>query len=613
MVTSQERAPRDPVRALWHAMSAHGRGLVAAGVLGAIASLSAVALLGTSGWLISKAAEHPPVLTLSVAAVMVRTLALSRAIARYAERLVGHDAAFRGLTELRVVVFGHLERLAPTGLAAFARGDLLSRLVADVDAALDLPLRVVLPWAQAVVVSILTVLFLGWLLPVSAAVVGLLALLGVVVVPWLSARTARAAEERVAPEKAAMTGAVVRALDAAPELAALGAAGSATGAVRRSDDALTRLSARGSYGLGLGSAAGVLIQGGAVVGALVGGIAAVADGRLEPVWLAVVALIPLALFDVLAGLPSSALAYQRLRGSARRIAEVDALPSPVPEPASPGPVPDGFAGLILRDVSARWPGDGRTDRATAISDVSLELPPGHRVAVVGPSGAGKSTLAAVVMGFLPYTGSARINGAELRDSDGDEVRARMGVLTQQAHVFDTSIAANVRLGNPVAEASRVDEVLTLAQLADWVGGLDEGAETPVGAFGVSVSGGERQRIALARLLLADRPLVLLDEPTEHLDAPTAEALTQTLATVLAESTVLLITHRLAGLEGFDRIAELHDGRIIASGTHAELMARDGWYADQWRAESEYLDLAHLLPTLPVGVGVAGPAAQVGPA
>lgn len=613
MVTTEVSVARRPTRALWDTMAARRRGLVVAGLLGSIASLSAVALLGTSGWLISKAAEHPPVLTLSVAAVLVRTLALSRAIARYAERLVGHDAAFRGLTELRVVVFRNLERLAPTGLSIFARGDLLNRLVADVDAALDLPLRVVLPWAQAVVVSVATVLFLGWLLPASAVIVGVLALIGTVLVPWLSAATARAAERRIAPEKAAMTGAVVRALDSAPELSALGATAAATGTIRASDDALTRLSARESYGLGLGSAAGVLIQGGAVVGALAGGIAAVTDGRLEPVWLAVVVLIPLALFDVLAGLPASALAYQRLRGSAARIAEVEAHPSPVDEPAHPERVPMGFTGLVLRDVSASWPADDAGRREASIRDISLELQSGQRVAVVGPSGAGKSTLAAVVMGFLPYAGSVRMNGREVRDCDGDDVRARMGVLTQQAHVFDTSIVANVRIGNPAADPSLLDDALGQAQLTEWVDTLGEGADTSVGAFGVAVSGGERQRIALARLLLADRPLVVLDEPTEHLDAPTAEALTQTFRSVLAGSTVLLITHRLVGLEDFDRIVELADGRVVASGTHSELMAEDGWYAEQWRAESEYRDLARLLPTLPIGIGVVGPAAQAGPA
>ena len=178
-----------PVRTLWNAMSSQRRELALAGVLGAVASASAVALLGVSAWLIATASTMPPVLTLTVAAVLVRTFALSRAVFRYGERIVGHDAAFRGLTELRVVVYGHLERLAPTGLAAFGRGDLLSRLVADVDAALDLPLRVILPWAQAALVSLATVAFLVVLLPPAGVAIGVLVVIGLALTPWLVART----------------------------------------------------------------------------------------------------------------------------------------------------------------------------------------------------------------------------------------------------------------------------------------------------------------------------------------------------------------------------------------------------------------------------------------
>ena len=328
-------APGHPVRTLWRSMSTHRRELAGAGILGALASLSAVALLGTSAWLISTAAEMPPVLTLTVAAVMVRFLALSRALFRYAERLVGHDAAFRGLTELRVVVYSSLERLAPTGLAAFGRGDLLTRLVADVDAALDLPLRVILPWAQAILVAAATVGFLAWLLPVAGAVVGVLSVIAVAVTPWLVARLARSADERMAPAKAELSSAVVRALDATPEITAFGAGSAAAARIHELDDDLTRLSARESFALGFGGGIGVLVQGAAVAAALVIAVPAVTSGQIEPVMLAVVALLPLALFDVLSGLPSSALAYQRLRGSAVRIQEVETAPTPVPAPAVP--------------------------------------------------------------------------------------------------------------------------------------------------------------------------------------------------------------------------------------------------------------------------------------
>ncbi len=598
-----------PVRALWQAMAPQRRELAMAGLLGAIASLSAVGLLGASAWLISQASTEPPVLTLTVAAVLVRTLALSRALFRYGERLVGHDAAFRGLTALRVTVYQQLERLAPTGLRAFGRGDLLARLVADVDAALDLPLRVVLPWVQAVGVSVVTVLFLAWLQPGTGLVVGLLVVVALAAAPWLVARTARAAEARLAPARARVTSAVVQVLDATSDLSALGASTSAVATVRAGDDELTRLNQREAFSLGLGGGIGIVLQGAAVTAALVLCIPAVVDGELAPVWLAVAALLPLALFDVLAGLPGSALAYQRLRGSAERIAEVAAAPSPVSAPAHAVRLPEEFTGLVLSDVAAGWPTE--SGRTATLSGIDLVVAPGERVAIVGPSGSGKSTLAAVLLGFLPYTGSVRLSGVEVEAADGDDVRRLVGLLSQQAHLFDTTIADNLRLGDTSASAERLAQALSQAQLSDWIARLPEGLDTVVGSFGMAVSGGERQRLALARLLLAERPLVVLDEPTEHLDGSTAAELSTTLATALADSSVLLITHRLGDLRNVDRIIELQSGRVVAQGTHDELMARQGWYAEQWRVESELRDMAAVLPTLPVGIAVPGPRAQGG--
>lgn len=590
-----------PVRALWEAMSSQRRELGIAGVLGAVASLSAVALLGVSGWLIATAATMPPVLTLTVAAVMVRTLAISRAAFRYLERIVGHDAAFRGLVQLRERVYTRLEKLAPTGLRAFARGDLLARLVADVDAALDLPLRVVLPWAQAVLVSLATAAFLLWLLPPVGAATALLCLIALALVPWLISRTSRVAEARMAPARAELSAAVVRALDATPEITAFGATAPVTERVQALDTDLTRLNLRESVALGLGGGIGTIVQGLGVVGAIALTVPAVVDGRLEGVWLAVAALLPLALFDVLATLPSSALAYQRVRGSAVRLAEVEETPLPVAEPNASVAVPDSFTGLTLTDVSARW-----VEGSDALRGIHLRVEPGSRVAVVGPSGAGKSTLAAVILGFLPYDGSVEISGVQVRDTDGDDLRRHVGLLSQQAHIFDTTIADNIRIGNPQATEAEVDAAVVGAQLASWVARLPQGLATPVGAFGLAVSGGERQRIALARLLLARRSMVVLDEPTEHLDGPTADALTETMRQAFTDATVLMITHRLLGVEDFDRIVVFDAGRVVAQGTHAELLHQGGWYAEQWTMESERHDMARLLPTLPVGRAVPIP-------
>jgi ATP-binding cassette subfamily C protein CydCD len=594
-----------PVRAMWREMHPQRRELALAGLLGSIAAISAVALLGTSGYLISRAAEMPPVLTLSVAAVLVRTFALSRSIARYLERLVGHDAAFRGLTSLRVTVYASLRRLTPASLAAFGRGDLLQRLVADVDTALDLPLRVVLPWVQAVVVGAASVAFLAWLLPPTAALIGVLVLVALVLVPWFTARVGARAAERSAPAKAGLTASVVEALDATPDLAAFGAVSSTIHAVRARDDRVTALAGRESFALGLGAGASTVVQGAAVAGSLLIAVPAVVDEALAPVWLAVAALLPLALFDVLATLPAAATAYQKVRSSAVRLEEVTGAPAAAADPsATPAAtLPDGFPGLSLHGVHARWPGRA----VDTLTDVDLAWAPGERIAVVGPSGSGKSTLAAVLLGFLPYEGSFAVGGVEARDVDGDDLRARVGVLSQRAHVFGTSIADNVRLGDPTADDARVMAALDAARLGEWVRSLPDGASTLVGSFGTTISGGEGQRLALARLLLAERPAVILDEPTEHLDAATAAGLAHTLADALAGRGVLLITHRIADLViGVDRILVIQEGRITQAGTHEALVGEPGWYAEQWSQEAQGADLAALLERLPVGRAVPGP-------
>jgi len=586
------------MKQMWHAMATERWRLALAAFFGVIAAASTVALMGTSGWLISYAAEMPPVLALGVAAVMVRSFALSRSVFRYLERLVGHDAAFRGLTDLRVTVYERLERLAPVGLLRFGRGDLLARLVADVDAALDLPLRVVLPWVQAALVSAATVAFLAWLVPGAGLALGVIVVIGLVVVPWVVARIAARTERRLAPTRGALSASVVSSLDGAADLLAFNSVDAALASIDARDAELTAVAKRQSAGLGLGVGLNTALQGAAVVACLVAGISAVADGRLAPVWLAVVALLPLAVYDVVSTLPASALAYQRVRGSAERLAEVLQAPDPVHEPREPQPMPRPPLPVTCRGLVAGW-----TDEPV-LRGVDLDVASGERMAIVGPSGAGKTTLAMVLMRFLGYAGgSVCLDGRELRDLEGDAVREEVGLLTQDAHIFDTSVRENLHLGDPRASDDELHAVLARVGLAAWLSQLPRGLDTDLGPHGTAISGGERQRLALARLLLADRRLLVLDEPTEHLDPQAADALTDDLLTVTAGRSTVLITHRLRGLDQIDRIIVLIAGQVRAVGTHAELLAQGGWYADRWRAEQEKGDLAALIESIPAGTAL----------
>jgi ABC-type multidrug transport system fused ATPase/permease subunit len=274
---------------------------------------------------------------------------------------------------------------------------------------------------------------------------------------------------------------------------------------------------------------------------------------------------------------------QRVRRSATRTLEVlDARP-PVVEPAAPRPLPTGSADLRVRGLRARYGATG----PWVLDGLDLDLRPGRTIAVVGRSGAGKSTLADVLLRFLPYQdGSVTLDGVEISDLDGDEHRRVVGLVSQDAHIFDSTLEENLRLARRDATPAQLEAALRSARLWEWTQGLPDGLATRVGAQGAMISGGQRQRLALARALLADFPVLVVDEPGEHLDVPTADALMADLLDTTEERAVLVITHRLAGLEGVDRVIVLDGGRVVEHGRHGELLARGGAYARMWAREAE---------------------------
>lgn len=591
---------------MWLAMAGQWRELAGAAVVGTAASLCAVALLGTAAWLISRAAEMPAVLTLTVAAVMVRSFALGRAVLRYVERLVGHDAAFRGLTTLREHVYLRLERLAPVGLTRFARGDLLNRMVADVDAALDLPLRVVLPWVQAGLVLLACVAVLAWLLPVVGLWVALVGLIALLAIPWAASALALGAERRLAPQRAELSEMVVTSLTANADLLAYGAVDRALARLRSVDAEGTRLLQRESSALGLAGGTATLLQGVGVIGVLVLAIPVVVRGDLAPPWLAVLALVPLTLFDILGTLPSSALALQRLRGCAVRLTELVEIPDPVQVPDQPIVVASDRAArgmpLEVEGLSASWSGSG----PDVLHDLSFTVQAGSHLSIVGPSGSGKSTLTAVLMGFLDYRGSVRLDGREIRELDRGSLCECIGILTQASHVFDTTVEENVLLGRAVAGSESVWGALRDAHLEEAVRDMPAGLKTAVGSFGRALSGGESQRLSIARLMLQPRPVLLLDEPTEHLDPATASGIEATLTQVAQGRTRILITHRVQSIPVDEDVIVLQSGILVEQGPAHELAAAGGWFAQQLARERQDADIAALIASLPAGIGMPGP-------
>ncbi|MGW2410914.1 thiol reductant ABC exporter subunit CydD [Streptomyces tubercidicus] len=545
-------------------------------LLGSLALGSAVGLMATSGWLISRAAQQPPVLYLMVAVTATRAFGIGRAVFRYAERLVAHDAVFRMLAEVRVTVFQRLERLAPAGLRERSRGDLLSRLVADVDAVQDYFLRWLLPVGAALLVGAGAVGFTGWLLPEAGAILAGGLLLTGVGVPVLSGALARRAERRLAPARGRLATRVVDVLTGTAELTVAGALGARTESVRSADRDLTRIASRSAAVAGIGAGLSALLCGLTVAASAVAGVQAVQAGRLSGVALAVVVLTPLAAFEAVAGLPLAVQYRRRTRHAAERIFEVLDAPAPVSEPAAPAAAPETPFPLAVRELTARHPGQDRP----ALDGVGFTLTAGHRLAVVGASGSGKSTLAQVLLRFLDEeSGSYTLGGTAAREMAGDAVRRLVGLCAQDAHLFDSSLRENLRLARPdrrgVADDQDLWDALGRARLADWVRGLPAGLDTMIGERGARLSGGQRQRLALARVLLADFPVLVLDEPAEHLDLATADALTADLLTATEGRTTVLITHRLTGLDAVDEVLVLDGGRAVQRGTYAELAAADG--------------------------------------
>ncbi len=522
-------------------------------VLGALTVIFGMGLMATAGYLISRAAERPAILSLEVTIVLVRFFGLGRPVVRYLERLVSHDLALRVLGNVRTRFYRRIEPLAPAELDRYRSGDLLSRMVADVDSLQNLQLRVIGPPLVALLAGAVSVGVAAAFVPAAGLVLAVGLLAGAVAGPMLAGVLSRGSGRRLAAARGALGAEVVEVIGAGPELVVLGCDEAALAKLRDADGALVRLSRRDALAAGAADGLGLVITGITVAGVLAVAVGAAHAGSLARVDIALLALLALASFEAVTPLATAARELSSTVAAGGRLLELIDHPVAVVDPVTPAPAPAWPFAVAFEGVRARYPGQPRA----ALNGLTLRLDPGARIALIGPSGSGKTTVTNLLLRFLdPSDGRVTLAGRDLREYRQQDIRRLISVAGQDSHLFATSIRANVRLARPDASDQQLEDALGRARIWDWIQSLPQGLDTLVGEEGRELSGGQRQRIVLARALLADAPVLVLDEPTAHLDPETAARLIDDVFACAGNKTVLLITHRPEGLELVEEIVSL---------------------------------------------------------
>jgi ATP-binding cassette, subfamily C, bacterial CydC len=537
----------------------YGR-LTLAGLLGLASAAGTIGLLAGSGYVIGRAALRPGLSALVGILAAVEVLAFARGPLRYAERLVGHSAALRALTQWRLWLYDRLAARVPSAFADWRSGDLLARAIDDVDALTDLYLRTLLPVVVAVGTAALATTLVGCILPWAALALGLPLLLALVLPSLLLWRQGDQGAGALEGELSAQ---VVDLLHGAPDLLAFGADRAALDRIEEQGRLAAKAERRQAVGSAIATLAAQLCLAAAVIAVLALAVIAVHDHQLGRVMVAVLPLAVLAAFEPVPQVHQAVTRALAVDSAAGRLLALDDVPVPVvdsdlAEPLTTGAVPAlSWAGASLR-YAPHLP--------LALDDVSLTLAPGSRLAVTGSSGAGKSSLINALLRFWPLTsGTQTLDGTDVERLRQADVRSSYALADQAAHLFAGTLRANLTLGRPEATAVEVAEALAAAQLTEWVAGLPEGLDTPVGDEGVALSGGERRRVAVARALIGGGPILLLDEPTSGLQEELAAQLIKDVPGAAGTRRVLLVTHRAAEAHACGSVLTLECGAALGGG------------------------------------------------
>jgi len=575
-------AESSPARRLLGLMVPFTSRMILAVLLGAATIGSSIGLMTLSAYLIARAALHPSIADLSLAIVGVRFFGIARGLFRYGERYVTHQLTFRLLARLRTWFYAALEPLAPARLLHYRSGDLLARIVADVETLDNFYLRAIAPPAVALLIALLAAWLVGRFDPRLAGALLAFLLTAGAGVPLLARRLSRPVGRRMVRLRAALNATLIDGIQGLADLLAFGYSQRHLDRVQTLRREMTGLQGHMAHIAGLHQALTSLLMNVATVTLVAMAVPLVRSGQIDGVYLAVLALAVLSSFEAVLPLPA---AFQYLDNSleaARRLDEILAASPAVSDPSPPRPSPDR-CDLHVENLSFAYePGE-----RPALNGITFSLPDGGQMAIVGSSGAGKTTLANLLLRFWDcQPGQIRLGGHDLRDYDQQDVRRLIAVVAQHAHLFNATIRDNLLLARPEAGQDEIVQAARQAQIHDWIASLSEGYDTWIGEQGLRLSAGQRQRLAIARAFLQDAPILILDEPTANLDALTEREILLALQGLMAGRTSLLITHRLLGLEAASEILVLHAGRVVERGRHHELMQIGGLYSQMWELQNQ---------------------------
>jgi ATP-binding cassette subfamily C protein CydCD len=554
-------------------------------LLSALTIGSSVALIGTSAWLIATAALHPSIADLGVSVVGVRFFGITRGIFRYLERLVSHNVTFRLLAKLRVWFYKKLEPLAPARLMDYKSGDLLARIIGDVETLEDFYIRVISPSLTAIVIMIGVSLFFATFYPTIAFVLVIFFLTLGLILPVLAQAFSRGPGQRLITQRADLQSQLVDGIQGLADILAFGRGKDRANAIVSTGNKYGKTQKQMANISAVHSALGTLLANLGLWLVLFLVIPEITAGNIKGVLLGTFALMTLASFEAVNPLPLAAQMWNSSREAARRLFEVVDVEPLVKNDIRDSKVAIQSSNIELSNITFSYP----NTTTPALQDISFTVPEGKSIALVGPSGAGKSTNANLLFRFWEYEfGEINLGGKSLQSLDQDEVRKRFASVSQNSYFFNTSIRENLRLARPRMSQEEMESAARDAQIHDFITGLPKGYDTFIDEQGARLSGGERQRLAIARALLKDAPVLILDEPTANLDPITEKQVLDTLFRIMRDRTSLLITHRLIGLENMHEIIVMNHGRIVERGRHDKLLNTNGVYRRLWDLQNNIL-------------------------